>query len=71
MQYNSFVRAISKFLKGTQFSKVKFSKKQRLFVALLYRKLMLANKCTEHIYKNINIKDVKPTPFLSGIQNWC
>lgn len=30
---------------------------------MLYRKLMLTNKCTKPIYKRINIKDVKQTAF--------
>lgn len=64
MQYNSIISAISKFLKGTQFSKVNFSKLQRPFVPMLYGKLMLMNKCTKHIYKNINIKCVQPSAFL-------
>lgn len=47
-----------------QFLKDNFSKLQRLFVPMLYRKLMLTNKCTKHIYKSMNIKDVKQTAFL-------
>lgn len=64
MQYDSIVSAISKFLKGTQFSKINIPKIQRPFLPVLFGKLMLTYKCTKHIIKNINIKAVKSTAFL-------
>lgn len=56
MQYNRVISAITKFLKKTQFSRDNFVKLQRPFVPMLYGTLMLTNKFTRHIYKNVNIK---------------
>lgn len=56
MQYNRVISAITKFLKKTQSSRDNFVKLQRPFVPMLYGKLMLTNKFTRHIYKNVNIK---------------
>lgn len=56
MQYNRVISAFTKFLKITQFSRDNFVKLQRPFVPMLYGKLMLTNKFTRHIYKNVNIK---------------
>lgn len=56
MQYNRVTSAITKFLKITQISRDNFVKLQRPFVSMRYGKLMLKNKFTRHIYKNVNIK---------------
>ena len=63
MKYNSTVSAISKFLKGTQFSRDGFIRLQRPYLPMLYKILLLTNKCTKSIYKNINSNNVEPTAF--------
>ena len=63
MKYNSIICAISIFLKGTQFSREGFVRLQRPYIPMMYRILILNNKCTKPIYRLINSEKVNPTVF--------
>ena len=61
LQYNSVVSAISTHLKSFGLSKAFLNRSFTPYVPLYYKPLILHTKCTQSVYKQLNVNHVIPT----------
>ena len=66
LQYNSVVSAISTHLKSFGLSKVFLNRSFTPYVPLYYKPLILHTKCTQSVYKQLNVNHVIP----SSVHKW-